>query len=247
MSKTQFEILPNNLLIWSYSHILHLTLFPHPSLLNVWTNCFLQWQPLLTSLCRQEDIRPLLQKLHWLLVHSRIQYKISPLSQFFHWNLPSLSIWTFDSLLSIQTTLLHLGYENLQHSLKKKKSFSLENELFLSQTQNSGTYCHMIFAIHLPHLLLRKHWKLAYEEASLSPTCVFVHACVCLHLFVCMWVYVCIWMCMHVGVCVFVYKNCLFLCTVNVLPLMKYKISFQVNFSCELCLFNNVLVYAWCS
>ena len=54
---------------------------------------------------------PLLQKLHWLPIFSRIQYNFSIKLQLcatvFPLKLPSLSFWTPDCLPSIQTTLLH--------------------------------------------------------------------------------------------------------------------------------------------
>ena len=72
---------------------------------------------------RQEHIKPLLQKLHWLPVESRIQYKISTLCYNFCFETysPYLSE-LLTVLLSIQTTSLYPRHENLLCSSHKNKN-----------------------------------------------------------------------------------------------------------------------------
>ena len=48
---------------------------------------------------------------------------LNPVLQFCLWNLPTVSVWSFDCLLSIQTTSLCLRHENLPHSSHKNKNF----------------------------------------------------------------------------------------------------------------------------
>ena len=68
--------------------------------------------------------------------------------QFFLENLPTLSFWTFDCLLSIQTTSLYLRHENLLLSSHKTKTFG--EWAFFSQAQNSGTHCHKMSVTRHP-------------------------------------------------------------------------------------------------
>ena len=122
--------------------------------------------------------------------------------QFFLWNLPTLSVWTLECLLSIQTTLLYIRHENFPYSFHKQEQKLLENELFLSQAQNNGTHCHMMSVTHYPYFLLRKHWKLIFWSLHMSKHTPLQHVCVCARVSACVWACLCACVCIYIFVCV---------------------------------------------
>ena len=115
---------------------------------------------------KQEHIKPLLQKLHWLPVHSRIQYKI-----------PNLCYNSFSETYPLYLSeLLTVYYPSRQlrsildtkpSAFLSQKQKRFENELFLSQAQNNGTHCHMMSVTHHPDFFKKAlktyHFKSAYE------------------------------------------------------------------------------------
>ena len=105
---------------------------------------------------KQEHVKALLQKLHWLPAHSRIQYKISTLcynsfSETYPLYLSELLTVYYPSrqLRSILDT------KTFRIPLTKTKTFG--ERAFLSQARNNGTHCHMMSVTHHPYFLLRKH------------------------------------------------------------------------------------------
>ena len=148
---------------------------------------------------KQKHIKPLLQKLHWRPVHSRIQYKISNLCH------NSFSE-TYPLYLSELLTVYYpsrqlrsiLDMKTIHIPLTKTKTFG---EWACSFTgQNNGTHCHIMSVTHHPYFLLRKHWKLIFSNLHLSThtplqrVCVCTCVCMCVvrvraYIFVCVCVY----------------------------------------------------------
>ena len=123
--------------------------------------------------------------------------------QFFLWNLPTLSLWTFDCLLSIHTTSHYLRHENLLHSSHKNKDF-WRMSIFFHRPKTME-----LIGIWCPPLTILTFFSESTENLSfqiciwvnipLSHMCV-VFACACLC--ACIYIFVC------VCVCTFFFSEC---------------------------------------
>ena len=104
--------------------------------------------------CKHEHIKPLLQKLHWLQIVSRIQYEVGTLC--------------YNSFTEIITQSIFLNFwlstihpDNFTPFLTPEPSTylsqkPLDNKLFLSWAQHNGTHYHMMFITQHQHLLSSK-------------------------------------------------------------------------------------------
>ena len=105
---------------------------------------------------KQKHTKPLLQKLHWRPVHSRIQYKISNLC---HNSFSETYPLYLSELLTVYYASRQLGsiLDTKTFRIPLPKQKLLENELFLSQGRNNGTHCHIMSVTHHLYCLLRRH------------------------------------------------------------------------------------------
>ena len=150
---------------------------------------------------KQEHIKPLLQKFHWLPVHSRIQYKIPTLCYSSFSETYPLLVWTFDCLLSIQTTSFYPRHKNLLHSSHKNKNIWRtfgERAFSFTGLKQWNSVPHDVH--HSPSLFSFKkavktyHLESAYEWTYPSPTwvCMLMGWCVCVHVNVRAYICVCL-------------------------------------------------------
>ena len=99
--------------------------------------------------------RTLRQKLHWLPIVSRIQYKVATLCY-------NSFTGSYPVYLSELRTVYHPSRQ--LHSISDTRTFRipstkqrpLDNELFLSRARHSGTCYHMMFVTQYQHLLSSK-------------------------------------------------------------------------------------------
>ena len=92
---------------------------------------------------KHEHIKPLLQKLHWLPIVSRIQYKVATLCY-------NSFTESYPVYLSELLTVYHPSRQ--LRSISDTRTY----ELFLSRAQHSGTRYRMMFVTQYQHLLSSK-------------------------------------------------------------------------------------------
>ena len=100
---------------------------------------------------KHEHIKPLLQKLHWLPVVSRIQYKVATLC--YNSFTESYPVY-LSELLTPDNFAPFLTPEPSAYLSQKQRP--LDNELFLSRDRQSGTRYRMMFVTQYQHLLSSK-------------------------------------------------------------------------------------------
>ena len=108
-------------------------------------------QPLVFKARKHEHIKPLLQKLHWLPVVPRIQYKVATLC--YNSFTESYPVY-LSELLTPDNFAPFLTPEPSAYLPQKQRP--LDNELFLSRDRQSGTRYRMMFVTQYQHLLSSK-------------------------------------------------------------------------------------------
>ena len=103
---------------------------------------------------KHEHIKPLLQKLHWLPVVSRIQYKVATLC--YNSFTESYPAYLSELLSTVHPDNFAPFLTPEPSAYLSQKQRPLDNELFLSRARQSGTRYRMMFVTQYEHLLSSK-------------------------------------------------------------------------------------------
>ena len=104
--------------------------------------------------CKHEHIKPLLQKLHWLPVVSRIQYKVASLC--YNSFTESYPIFLNSWLSTVHPDNFASFLTPAPSAYLSQKQRPLDNELFLSRARHNGTRYRVMFVTQHQHLLSSK-------------------------------------------------------------------------------------------
>ena len=103
---------------------------------------------------KHEHIKPLLQKLDWLLVVSRILYKVATLC--YNSFTESYPVYLSELLSTIHPDNFAPFLTPEPSAYLSQKQRPLDNKLFLSRARQSGTRYRMMFITQYQHLLSSK-------------------------------------------------------------------------------------------
>ena len=123
-------------------------------------------------------IRPLLQKLHWLPISSRIQCKVATLC--YNSFTESYPVCLSELSISIQTTLLYFWHKNLPHTFHKNKTLWTAGFFFHGPDSESSDTVEIvtIWCLSLSISIFFQHSSKPYPPPP-PPPCVCECDCVC--------------------------------------------------------------------